>query len=118
MLYSISGNAKVKKQADYETSVATVDILGEFLSQLKREYIVSINKEEYADGTVFIGLAFSGPINEVETCIISEQFTLTVESEQDGSKSFIRQDVECMLINYGDTVSDIEFPDPNDFVEV
>lgn len=130
MLYSISGNAKVKKQADYETSVATVDILGEFLSQLKREYIVSINKEEYADGTVFIGLAFNGPINEVETsgsgelilnaegCIISEQFTLTVESEQDGSKSFIRQEVECMLINYGDTVSDIEFPDPNDFVEV
>lgn len=130
MLYSISGNAKVKKAAEYETSVASVDILGDFFNQLKREYIISINKEEYADGTVFIGLAFHGPINEVETTgsgemilnaegyIISEQFTLTVGSEQEGNSSYIRQEVECMLINYGDTVSDIEFPDPNDFVEV
>lgn len=129
-LYSISGTAKVKKTADYADSVATVDILGGFSAQLKKEYIISMSYAENADGTVFLELSFHGNINQVDTSgsgelilnskgyIISQKYILTAEVEQDGVPATVEQSVECTLLSYGDSVKPIEFPAPEDFIEV
>lgn len=130
VLYSISGTAKVKKAAGYAESVATVDILGEFSGQLKQEYISAISKTENADGTAFLLLSFHGNINGVDTSgsgelilnaggyVISQKYDLTAEVEQDGVPASVRQSVECTVLSYGDSVTPIEFPAPEEFIEI
>lgn len=130
MLYSVSGTARVKTASEYTEAVSTVDILGEFSAQLKQEYIISINKTENADGTIFLNLSFRGKINQVDTSgngelilnakgyIISQEYDLTAEVEQDGVPASIHQSVECTVLSYGDSVTAIEFPAPEDFIDV
>lgn len=130
VLYSVSGTAKVKKPAEYEASVATVDILGEFLQQLKKEYVISMGKTENADGTIFLRLSFHGKINQVDTSgsgelilngqgyIISQKYNLTAQVEQEGKSATVTQTVECTLLSYGASAPALEFPPEDEFLEV
>ena len=106
-----------------EETAATVDILGGLSQELVREYITAIRQFSYADGTVIIELAFKGDINEMETMgtgeiilneegyIISQKFDLQAEVTVDGIPAVVRQSAECVLMNYGDSVSAVDFPD-------
>ena len=128
-VYTSGASGRVKGQSTFEETAATVDILGGLSKELIRDYITAIRQISYADGSVIIELAFKGDINGMDTMgtgevilneegyVISQKFDLQAEVTVEGIPAMVRQSAECILINYGSDVTDVEFPDLSTYLD-
>lgn len=128
-VYTSGASGRVKGTSTFEETAATVDILAGLSNELTREYITAIRQFSYVDGTTIIEMAFKGMIGGMDTMgngeiiineegyIVSQRFDLQAEALVDGISTIVRQSAECITLNYGDAVTQIEFPELNTYTE-
>lgn len=130
VIYERRGEEKMKQEYPFESALAYVDIMGSFHEQLAEDYLINLTMTQNADGSSRLDLTFSGPINGTQVdgngtitvsadgYILEQKYEIVAELEYLGTAYTITQVLEGSLLEYGEAVQPVEFPDLSEYQEL
>ena len=130
VIYERRGEEKMKQEYPFESALAYVDIMSSFHEQLAEDYFINLTMTQNADGSSRLDLTFSGPINGTQVdgsgtitvsadgYILEQKYEIVAELEYQGTAYTITQVLEGSLLEYGEAVQPVEFPDLSEYQEL